>query len=93
MEETIVGTYGNQAEAEMWAEVLRGAGISCRVTRVSVEVAAVGFDAWVPHELRCSPELRLAKTYRRKTCRTALAYPRPAMRAVARRVIVSDRIC
>jgi hypothetical protein len=52
MDETVVGTYGNQAEAEMWAEVLRGAGISCRVTRVSVEVAAVGFDAWVPHELR-----------------------------------------
>ena len=52
MDETVVGTYSNQAEAEMWAEVLRGAGISCRVTRVSVEIAAVGFDAWVPHELR-----------------------------------------
>jgi hypothetical protein len=36
----------------MWAEVLRGAGISCRVTRMNVEVAAVGFDAWVPYELR-----------------------------------------
>jgi len=36
----------------MWAEVLRGAGIRCRVARAGVEVAAVGFDAWVPHELR-----------------------------------------
>lgn len=52
MDEAIVGTYDNQAEAEMWAEVLRGAGIKCRVSRVNVEVAAVGFDAWVPHELR-----------------------------------------
>jgi hypothetical protein len=52
MDEAIVATYGNQAEAEMWAEVLRSEGIECRVTRVSVEVAAVGFDAWVPHELR-----------------------------------------
>ena len=56
MDETVIGTYGNQAEAEMWAEVLRGAGITCRVTRVSVEVAAVGFDAWVPHELRVRAE-------------------------------------
>ena len=52
MDEVVVGTYGNQAEAEMWAEVLRSAGIPCRTTRVSVELAAVGFDAWVPHELR-----------------------------------------
>ena len=52
MDETVVGTYRNQAEAEMWAEVLRGAGIPCRVTRVNVEVAAVGFDAWAPHALR-----------------------------------------
>lgn len=56
MEEAVVGTYGNQAEAEMWAEVLRAAGIRCRVTRVNVEVAAVGFDAWVPHELRVLAE-------------------------------------
>lgn len=52
MDEAVVGTYGNQAEAEMWAEVLRGAGIPCRTARVSVELAAVGFNAWVPHELR-----------------------------------------
>ena len=56
MDEAIVGTYNNQAEAEMWAEVLRRAGIQCRVARVSVEVAAVGFDAWVPHELRVRAE-------------------------------------
>jgi len=56
MEETVVGTYGNQAEAAMWAEVLRSAGITCRVSRISVEVAAVGFDAWVPHELRVRTE-------------------------------------
>ena len=56
MDEAIVGTYGNQAEAEMWAEVLREAGISCRVTREHVEVAAVGFDAWVPHSLRVRAE-------------------------------------
>jgi len=56
MDETIVGTYSNQGEAEMWAEVLRGAGIVCRVARVSVEVAAVGFDAWVPCELRVRSE-------------------------------------
>jgi hypothetical protein len=52
MDEAVVGTYGNEAEAEMWAEVLRGAGIPCRTTRVSVELAAVGFNAWVPHQLR-----------------------------------------
>jgi len=56
MDEAVVGTYTNQAEAEMWAEVLRDRGIKCRVTRVSVEVAAVGFDAWVPHELRVRAE-------------------------------------
>ncbi len=56
MDEAIVGTYSNQGEAEMWAEVLRGAGIVCRVARVSVEVAAVGFDAWVPCELRVRAE-------------------------------------
>jgi hypothetical protein len=56
VEETVVGTYSNQGEAEMWAEVLRGAGIVCRVARVSVEVAAVGFDAWVPCELRVRTE-------------------------------------
>jgi hypothetical protein len=56
MEEAIVGTYSNQGEAEMWAEVLRDAGIVCRVARVSVEVAAVGFDAWVPCEVRVRAE-------------------------------------
>ncbi len=56
MDEAIVGTYSNQGEAEMWAEVLRGAGIVCRVARVSVEVAAVGFDAWVPCQLRVRAE-------------------------------------
>jgi hypothetical protein len=56
MDEAVVGTYTNQAEAEMWAEVLRDRGIKCRVARVSVEVAAVGFDAWVPHELRVRSE-------------------------------------
>jgi hypothetical protein len=56
MDETVVGTYSNQGEAEMWAEVLRDAGIVCRVARVSVEVAAVGFDAWVPCDLRVRVE-------------------------------------
>jgi hypothetical protein len=56
MHEVVVGTYSNQGEAEMWAEVLRDAGITCRVARVSVEVAAVGFDAWVPCELRVRAE-------------------------------------
>jgi hypothetical protein len=56
MDEAIVGTYSNQAEAEMWAEVLRDAGITCRIARGNVEVAAVGFDAWVPHTLRVRAE-------------------------------------
>jgi hypothetical protein len=33
MNETVVGNYSNQGEAEMWAEVLRRAGIVCRVAR------------------------------------------------------------
>ena len=52
MDEVVVARYDNQAEAEMWAEVLRGAGIACRTARVSLELAAVGFDAWAPHDLR-----------------------------------------
>ena len=52
MDEVVVGHYGNQAEAEMWAELLREQGIPCRVARGSVEVAAVGFDAWVAHDVR-----------------------------------------
>ena len=52
MDEVVIATYDNQAEAAMWAEVLSGAGIACRIARVSLELAAVGFDAWAPHELR-----------------------------------------
>jgi hypothetical protein len=52
MDEAVIGHYGNQAEAEMWAELLRAEAIPCRVVRASVDVAAVGFDAWVPHDLR-----------------------------------------
>ena len=56
MDEAVVGNYGNQAEAEMWAELLRAQAIPCRVVRASVNVAAVGFDAWVPHDLRVRAE-------------------------------------
>ncbi len=52
MDEVVVGNYSNQAEAQMWAELLREQGIPCRVARAGVEVAAVGFDAWVAHDLR-----------------------------------------
>ena len=56
MDEVIVSHYGNQAEAEMWAELLRERGIPCRVVRAGVEVATVGLDAWVPHDLRVRVE-------------------------------------
>jgi hypothetical protein len=56
MDEVVVGNYGNQAEAEMWAELLRGEGIPCRIARSGVDVAAVGFDAWVAHDLRVFAE-------------------------------------
>ena len=52
MDEVVVGNYSNQAEAQMWAELLREQGIPCRVVRGGVEVAAVGFDAWGPHDVR-----------------------------------------
>jgi hypothetical protein len=56
MDEAVVGNYTNQAEAQMWAELLREQGIPCRVARAGVEVAAVGFDAWVAHDLRVFAE-------------------------------------
>jgi hypothetical protein len=56
MDEVVVGHYGNQAEAEMWAELLRGEGIPCRLARAGVDIAAVGLDAWVPHDLRVRAE-------------------------------------
>jgi len=46
-----VGEYQNQVEAEMWAEYLRGQGINARMVRRGAEIAAVGLDAWVPHDL------------------------------------------
>ena len=52
MDEVVVGNYSNQAEAQMWAELLREQGIPCRIARAGIEVAAVGFDAFVPHDLR-----------------------------------------
>jgi hypothetical protein len=52
VDEVVVGNYSNQAEAQMWAELLREEGIPCRIARAGVEVAAVGFDAFVPHDLR-----------------------------------------
>jgi Putative prokaryotic signal transducing protein len=51
MDEVVVGQYANQAEAEMWAELLRDQGIPCRVVRAGMEIAATGLDAWVPHDL------------------------------------------
>jgi hypothetical protein len=51
MDEVVVGHYGNRAEAEMWAELLRDQGIPCRVVRAGVEIAATGLDAWVPQDL------------------------------------------
>jgi hypothetical protein len=56
LDEAVVSHFGNQAEADMWAELLRERGIPCRVVRAGVEVAAVGLDAWVPHELRVRTE-------------------------------------
>lgn len=51
MEDVLVGQFGNQAEAEMWAELLRAEGIRTRIVRQGMEIAAVGFDAWTPHDL------------------------------------------
>ena len=51
MDGTVVQTYDNQPEAEMWAELLRDAGIPCWVEQSGADIAAVGMDAWVPHTL------------------------------------------
>jgi hypothetical protein len=56
MDEVVVGNYGNQVEAEMWAELLRTEGIPCRLARSGADIAAVGLDAWVPHDLRVRAE-------------------------------------
>ena len=56
MDEVVVGNYGNQAEAEMWAELLRGEGIPCRLARAGVDIAAVGLDAWAAHDVRVRAE-------------------------------------
>jgi Putative prokaryotic signal transducing protein len=51
MHEVVVGQYRNQVEAEMWAEFLRDQGIPARVVRAGADIAAVGLDAWVAHDL------------------------------------------
>jgi hypothetical protein len=56
VDEVVVSQYTNQAEAEMWAELLREHGIPSRLVRAGVDVAAVGLDAWVPHDLRVRAE-------------------------------------
>jgi hypothetical protein len=56
MDEVVVGDYPNQMEAEMWAGVLREQGIQCRTVQIGADVAAVGINAWVAHDLRVRAE-------------------------------------
>jgi hypothetical protein len=51
MDEAVASHYRNQAKAEMRAGFLRDQGIPCRVVRAGADIAAVGLDAWVAHEL------------------------------------------
>lgn len=51
MDELVARHYTNQAEAEMWAVFLREQGIPARVVRAGADIAAVGLDAWVAHDV------------------------------------------
>lgn len=52
IEEVVVGSYPTAMEAEMWAELLRNAGIPSRAAPYLADLVAYGLTAGQPHELR-----------------------------------------
>ena len=50
--EVAVATFSGEAEAMLWADILRGEGVPCVLVPMSAGAAAWGTSAAMPHELR-----------------------------------------